>query len=148
MGGDNVIPTTFIALLQEIQTTLVGKNLRSISGKSNITLKSINPITGDFVVTTKNGVDKPRPGTMLRSYWDDLQSQPAVHSDITSGGSRSSRSHPETILANLPFVEWLKIDNRKHITLRKNRTHAAGTIKEMAGANADKIRAKMGLALV
>jgi len=55
----------------------------------------------------------------------------AVHVDEVLHGSGTSRNQPETILANLPYVEWLKLDNKKHIAFVGKNTHLYGTLKQM-----------------
>lgn len=47
-------------------------------------------------------------------------------------GSGTSRNQPETILANLPYIEWLKLNNKKHIAFVGKNTHPFGTLKQMS----------------
>lgn len=54
-----------------------------------------------------------------------------IHVDTVLNGSGSSRNQPETLLANLPYVEWLIIDKKKHVVWVKQETHRLGTTKEV-----------------
>lgn len=83
---------------------LVGKKLKSISGKADITLVSVSD--DEVVVKSKSG-KKRRPTKELRGLVQKLSSGKPVHVDSALHGGGSSRNQPETILANLPDVEWL-----------------------------------------
>jgi hypothetical protein len=67
----------------------------------------------------------------IRRVWEQLCVQRAVHVDTVLGGSGSSRNQPETILANLPYVEWLIIGGRKHLSYVGKPTHPLGELKKM-----------------
>ena len=54
--------------------------------------------------------------------------------------SESSRNQPETILANLPYVEWLKLENKKHISFVGKDTHPYGTLKQMDAVAASNLK--------
>lgn len=59
--------------------------------------------------------------------------------DTVLGGSGSSRNQPETILANLPYIEYTYIDRKKHLVLRDEPTHVIGTLKEVSLIEASRI---------
>lgn len=107
---------------------LRGRAFRSISGKADITLISISP--DHYVVETSRGLKK-RLTTELEKVVKAMSLNKPVHveSAVLFGGN-SSRSHPETILAALPDVEWLHINRRKHIVWRGKDSHKLGTLKE------------------
>jgi hypothetical protein len=106
---------------------LAGKKLKSISGRSDVTLVSIDE--DHVVVRSKDGI-KERPIKELQGLVKKLGKGKPVHVDTAVHGSRSSRNQPETILANLANVEWLKKKNRKHIVWVGEDTHEIGTLKE------------------
>jgi hypothetical protein len=107
---------------------LVGKRLRSITGKTDITLLDINP--ENYVVKVSSGKSVKRKTQELRTLVTGLAQDQPVHVDSALFGSRSSRSHPETLLANLPDVEWLRIRRRKHILWARKDTHQTGKLRE------------------
>lgn len=78
-----------------------------------------------------------------KKIWDQLCSKPAVHVDAVLGGSGSSRNQPETILANLPYIEWLRINNKKHIVFVGEATHDFGTLRQMDPIQAEQIRRRL-----
>ena len=115
---------------------LVGLRLNSIIAGSEITIIGIESAQNRIVLETSAGKIKSRPLDELRKIWEELQRVPAVHVDRVLNGSGSSRNQPETILANLPYIEWLRIDGKKHIAFVGKSTHPYGTLKEMSPADA------------
>lgn len=105
-----------------------GRRLHSISGRSDILVTEVD----DDYIKLKNvsGEIKTRPLTELRRVADRLTLNMPVHVDSVLGGSGSSRNQPETILANLPDVEWMKLDERKHLDWLGRQTHELGTLKK------------------
>jgi hypothetical protein len=65
-----------------------------------------------------------------------------IHVDSVLFGSGSSRNQPETILANMPDVEWLNLNDRKHIVWVGRQTHEVGTLREIGEFEATQIRAR------
>ncbi|GEM_PF-755923 len=112
--------------------------LRDIAGLRGIKIHSVKAgaeivveeVTDERVkVRTVNGTIKSRPTAELRQVWDALLRQPAVHVDSVLGGSGSSRNQPETIFANLPYIEVIYLQKKKHLTLGPV-SHEPGTILE------------------
>lgn len=110
---------------------LIGLELNSISRGTPITIEDIDDERGRLIIRPKNGCQRSRPMDELRRIWDALQKESAVHVDKVLNGSGTSRNQPETILANLPYIEWLRIDNKKHISYVGESTHPFGTLQEM-----------------
>lgn len=105
-----------------------GRLLRSISGRSDIRVAEVDD---EYIkLKTRAGEIKSRPLVELRRVADRLTLNMPVHVDSVLGGSGSSRNQPETLLANLPDVEWLKLDERKHLVWLGRQTHQLGTLKE------------------
>ena len=98
---------------------------------------------GRLIIRTKKGDVRSRPLDELRRIWEALQKESAIHVDKVLNGSGTSRNQPETILANLPYIEWLKIDNKKHIAYVGESTHPFGTLKKMDPLKAVEITAEL-----
>jgi hypothetical protein len=112
---------------QRIQK-LRGRKLNSISGKSDIRFVSISP--DYYVVETPHGPKRRRIEELKKAVNAMSLNKPIhVETDVFHG-SNSSRNHPETVLAALPDVEWLKVDGRKHIVWRGKNSHRLGTLKQ------------------
>ena len=120
----------FIEVLEDIKK-LIGLPLQSIKPGAGITIISVDIDHGNLFLRTNQGVLRSRPLIELERIWDELQKNPAVHVDRVLNGSGTSRNQPETILANLPYIEWAKIHNKKHLVLVKEKTHAYGTLRQM-----------------
>lgn len=122
---------------------LKGKPLQSLGRGAAITLENVDR-AGERIelkVTGRSAVS--RSFKEIRKLWQALQSAPFVHVDTVLAGSGSSRNQPETIFANLPFVEYLVVNQRKHIAFVGERTHSVGSTRKM-----DAIKAQELIALV
>lgn len=103
---------------------LIGLELNSISRSAAITIENIDDEQERLIIRPKNGNSRSRPMDELKRIWDAMQKEPAVHVDKVLNGSGTSRNQPETILAKLPYIEWLRIDNKKHIAYVGESTHS------------------------
>lgn len=133
---------TYLEMLDDL-LNLVGLPLESISGQA--TPFSISEIdrTNDRILLDINGHIKSRPLEELRKIWEVMCEKPCAHVDSVLGGSGSSRSQPETILANLPYVEWLLVDGKKNIAYVGENTHSPGTLKRMDDERSNEYEALM-----
>ncbi len=122
---------------------LVGKRLESIKPGADIIIEEVNAHSGRIIVTSASGTTKSRPLNELKTIWQKLQEQPAVHVDEALHGSGTSRNQPETIMANLAYIEWFKYNNKKHIAYIGKHTHQFGTKKQMGEFEAEQIREKL-----
>lgn len=125
-------------VLQDI-VTMVGMNLESIRAGSDITLSNVDFDGRKIELVTSNGVRKSRPFSEIEAIILCLNSEKVAHVDTALGGSGSSRNQPETILANLPYIEYTYIDQKKHLVLRDKSTHAIGTLNEVSLLEASQI---------
>lgn len=133
---------TFLEVLDDLEQ-LKGKRLESISGQAApFTIDEVDR-ANDRVILGINGNQKSRPLEELRRIWDEMCARPAAHVDSVLGGSGSSRSQPETILANLPYVEWLNIKGKKNIAYIGANTHAFGELKKMDDTTAEEYEQMM-----
>lgn len=135
---------SFEEMLNDLEE-LKGMPLHSISGQATpFKIEEIDR-EDDRILLDVNGVSKSRPLDELRRIWDVMCSLPAAHVDSVLGGSGSSRSQPESILANLPYVEWLTVNGRKNIAYIGDDTHAKGTLQKMNDDRAGEYQALMSL---
>jgi hypothetical protein len=133
---------TFETVIHDLQQ-LIGTKIESIKPGSGITLDEINLKQGRVIITNSSGVKKTRPLNELNLLWNKLIELPAVHVDETLHGSGTSRNQPETIMANLPYIEWFKYNNKKHIAYIGKNTHSLGTKRKMDENNAEILREKL-----
>ena len=110
---------------------LVGRQINSIRPGSDITLTKVDTNSGMLELIDSSGNRRSRPLAEIRKIWVQLCVNKAVHVDSALGGSGSSRNQPETIMANLPYVEWLIVNGKKHISLADKQTHLLGVLKRM-----------------
>ena len=120
----------FSTLIDDIEK-LEGKELQSIAKGSEIIVDNVDREAESIALHTVSGRPGRRSFSEIKRLWDALKRRTAVHVDSALGGSGSSRNQPETILANLPYIEWLKLDGKKHIVYVGHDSHEAGTLKEM-----------------
>lgn len=120
---------------------LIGLDLESVRPGAGIRILSVDEEQGNLQLRTVAGQVRSRPLVELERIWNELQKSPAVHVDQVLNGSGTSRNQPETILANLPYIEWAKIHNKKHLVFVKESTHPYGTLRQMDKAAAAKISA-------
>ena len=110
---------------------LEGICLHSIRPGAEITIKQVDVSQKKVVVESSAGKLQSRSFSEFQRIWEALLSAPAIRVEEVLNGSGSSRNQPETIFANLPYIQWLKIDNKKHIAYVKKATHPYGTIQQM-----------------
>ncbi|WP_419891058.1 hypothetical protein [Paenibacillus xylanexedens] len=130
---------TFDEVINDIEK-MVGLELESIKPGANITLTGIDRGTKRIELVTYAGKVKTRPLSELKKIWDKLCSTPAAHVDSVLGGSGSSRNQPETVMANLPYIEWFFMNGKKHLALMKEPTHDYGTLYKMDEVAASEIK--------
>lgn len=121
---------TFYDVITDIKK-LIGLDLQSIRPGANIRIIEVDEERSCLILQTSAGVTRSRPLGELQLIWNEMNRLPAVHVDEVLHGSGTSRNQPETILANLPYVEWLKLDHKKHIAFVGKNTHPYGTLKQM-----------------
>ena len=133
---------TFEDVMNDI-VKLVGLNLESVRPGAGIRILNVDPEQGNLQLKTKAGKIRSRSLCELERIWNELQRSPAVHVDQVLKGSGTSRNQPETILANLPYIEWARIHNRKHLVYVGESTHAYGTLKKMDATSAAIVSARV-----
>jgi hypothetical protein len=122
---------------------LVGKELKSIKPGANIRLTKVNIADNQLELVMSTGKPRTRSLDEIQRIWEQLTSYPAVHVDSALGGSGTSRNQPETIFANLPYIEVVYLSQKKHIAYVGKHTHAMGTVKGMDDIGAQKVKAAL-----
>jgi hypothetical protein len=122
---------------------LNGLRLNSIKIGAEIKLLSVNRSDKRILLETVNGKKRTRPFSEFQKIWERLQEEIAVHVEKVLDGSGSSRNQPETIFANLPYIEWFKFEGKKHISYVGQNTHPMGTLKQMDEIKAEEVRSKL-----
>lgn len=121
---------TYNDLLKDIEK-LIGLQLHSIRPGAELTINAIEREKCSLILRNAQGNLKKRSLDEIRNLWSELQKKRIVHVDGFLHGSGSSRNQPETILANLPYIEWLKYNGKKHLAYVEKSTHEFGTLREM-----------------
>lgn len=121
---------TYNDLLKDIEK-LIGLQLHSIRPGAELTIEAIEREKCSLLLRNAQGNLRKRSLDEIRNLWSELQKKRIVHVDGFLHGSGSSRNQPETILANLPYIEWLKYNGKKHLAYVEKSTHEFGTLREM-----------------
>jgi hypothetical protein len=121
---------SFEAILKDIHS-LIGLQLRSIKPGADIVLTGIESAERRFLLRATKGGKKSRPFSEVETIVKALNADGIVHVDTVLAGSGSSRNQPETILANLPYIDYTFIDKKKHLVLRSEPSHPIGNLKEL-----------------
>jgi len=122
---------------------LIDLRLDSIKKGAEIKILEVNRSEKRILLETVSGKVKSRPFSEIQKIWERLQEEPAIHVDKVLDGSGSSRNQPETIIANLPYIEWFKFEGKKHISFVGQNTHPMGTLKEMDKIKAEEVKNKL-----
>jgi hypothetical protein len=118
---------------------LEGIRLNSIRPGAEITIQHVDIAQKKVVVKSSAGKLQSRSFSEFQRIWEALLSAPAIRVEEVLNGSGSSRNQPETIFANLPYIQWLKINNKKHIAYVGTSSHPYGTIQQMDSIQAAQI---------
>lgn len=131
----------FKSLLDDIEQ-LIGLPLKAITATTNgITLLSIDRETGRYIVKP-DGVGRERKRNIreLEAIFEALKKDGYCNVEQALQGSFTSRHQPETIFANLPYIQYFKYERRKHLVLRDNNQHSHGEIQELPVREQKKVR--------
>lgn len=129
---------SFENVLQDI-FTMTNIRLGSIRPGADITLTHVDYEGKKLKLRTASGARRTRTFSEIEQIIRFLNSEKIAHVDTVLSGSGSSRNQPETILANLPYIEYTYIDRKKHLILRDEPTHELGTLKEVSQIEAARI---------
>uniref|UniRef100_UPI003F8768B6 DUF262 domain-containing protein n=1 Tax=Vibrio sp. WZ-1 TaxID=3454501 RepID=UPI003F8768B6 len=122
----------FEDLLDDIEQ-LIGLPLKAITATtSGITLLSVDRETGRYVVNPDgSNREQKRNIRELEAIFESLDKDGYCNVEQALQGSFTSRHQPETIFANLPYIQYFKYERRKHLVLRESNQHALGEIQEL-----------------
>lgn len=118
---------SYESIVIPLLTMLVGKDLESISGKANLKLISIN--ADGYTVQCADGVYFNENHNRAKTVYNDLIANGVTHVEAALQNSGTRRNVPETLLANLPFINHTKISGRKNLVLKGTNTHLLGTLQ-------------------
>jgi len=121
---------TFDTVSKDIEG-LSGMRLRSIGGRADFVLDKFDPLRSSWALTDSKGRERSRPVAEVSTIWDALRGGASVHVETVLKGSGSSRNQPETLLANLPYIEWARLGGKKHLIYVRRCSHEPGTIRRM-----------------
>lgn len=127
---------------------MVGMELEAIVGTKGanppITILSVDRDNRRYVVDkTESTNRRTRPFSELQKVWDVLSTKGFANVDQAINGAGSSRHQPETVIANLPFVEHFKYEKKKHLYLKPENTHALGTLKELSVSESRELKKRI-----
>lgn len=124
---------------------LIGLELQPINDSNeSLVILDVDYEKNRYTVDKTSSTNKrTRSFSELQKIWDILNQKGYTSVDQALNGAGSSRHQPETIFANLPFIEHFKYEKKKHIYLRDNKTHELGTIRELAPSEAREIKKRI-----
>jgi hypothetical protein len=121
---------SFDLIIKDIQS-LKGRRLKSIKPGADVILIDVDLKGKRLILLSSSGVSRSRPFSEIESIVKALNSDGIVHVDTVLAGSGSSRNQPETILANLPYIDFTFIDRKKHLVIRDEPSHQIGILNEL-----------------
>lgn len=119
-----------------------GLRLNSIRPGAEIVIEKVDIEQSKITIRNSSGKIQNRYFAEMQRIWDALLANPMIRVEDILNGSGSSRNQPETIFANLPYIEWLKVNNKKHIAYVSKATHSYGTLRQMDSIDVDRITAQ------
>jgi hypothetical protein len=133
----------FEQVLNDIENLLFGKQLQPINPATPpLCIISIDRENGKYKVSS-NSEYKTRSLSELESIYSDLNVRGFCNVEQVLYGSSSSRNQPETIFANLPYIQHFKYENKKHLLLRSHNIHDAAALSEVQGSEFRILRKKI-----
>jgi len=132
---------TFENLLDEIEL-LTNLPLKAITETTaGITLLSIDRETGKYVVKSEDSKRELRRSIReLEAIYSSLIKDGYCNVEQALQGSFTSRHQPETIFANLPYIQYFRFERRKHLVLREGNHHPLGETQELPAKEQRQIR--------
>lgn len=120
-------------VINDIQK-LIGLKLASINPSTpSIQIVRFENEKGNYYILVEGSTrEHSRPIKELLAIWDRLILQGYVSVDVALNGGGTSRNQPETIFANLPYIQHFKYQRRKHLLLRNKAVHQMGQLSELS----------------
>ncbi|EAU3309608.1 DUF262 domain-containing protein [Salmonella enterica] len=133
----------FEQVLNDIENLLFGKQLQPINPATPpLCIISIDRENGKYKVSS-NSETKTRSLSELEAIFANLNIRGFCNVEQVLYGSSSSRNQPETIFANLPYIQNFKYEKKKHLLLRSHNVHDAATLSEVQGSEFRVLRKKI-----
>lgn len=134
----------FKEILSDIEK-LIGKELQSINPTTApIYISNIDrDVEKYFIASSPNLKGDGRPFRELEDIWNELTIKGFSNVDQALYGGGSSRHHPETVFAHLPYIQHFKYKNRKHLLLRNQPVHDYGILSELHSSDLRAVRRKI-----
>jgi hypothetical protein len=135
----------FEDVLNDIEKQLIGKQLEPINSKTlPLYVIRIDRDAKKYYIGSDSGdTGKSRLLSELQDIWQDLTRKGFSNVDQSLYGSGSSRNQPETVFANLPYIQHFKYKRKKHILLRGKSVHEAGVLDEVRGLEFRRLRKQL-----
>jgi len=133
----------FEQVLNDIENLLLGRDLQPINPNTpTLSITSIDRENGKYIILS-NSESKTRSLSQLEAIYNNLSIRGFCNVEQVTYGSSSSRNQPETIFANLPYIQHFKYENKKHLLLRSHNVHEAATLSEVQGSEFRVLRKKI-----
>ncbi|MCX8640199.1 DUF262 domain-containing protein [Gilliamella sp. B3172] len=134
--------------------------LNDIKRLKGLPLRAINKSTGILILVDVD-IDKkkyfvktpestrviPRSTDELEAIWNSLKRNGFASVEQALGGSNSNRHNPETIFANLPYIQFFYFERKKHLILREKDVHNLGEISELSSSELKIVKKQIDNAL-
>ncbi|MBY7806123.1 DUF262 domain-containing protein [Vibrio fluvialis] len=132
---------TFDNVLNDIEQ-LINLPLKAITETTaGITLLSIDRKSGKYVVKSEDSKrELKRNIRELEAIYSGLIKDGYCNVEQALQGSFTSRHQPETIFANLPYIQYFRFERRKHLVLREGNHHPLGETQELPAKEQRHIR--------
>ncbi|MDR6264909.1 DUF262 domain-containing protein [Roseobacter sp. N2S] len=133
----------FADVLNDI-AQLSGRQLHAVNPQTGfIEISAVHEDTASYRISINGKKEVSRPISQLEKVWDALSRYRVVDVEVLFGGSGSSRHIPETIFANLPYVEHFKYNRKKHLYLAEEHTHELGSLQHVTTPEVRKLKIKL-----
>lgn len=134
----------FNDVLNDIEL-LINRELLSVNPNTDPTIisKVDRELQKYYVLTKSSNKAVARSIRELEDIWNELVQKGFSNVDQALYGGGSSRHQPETIFANLPYIQHFKYKVKKHLLLRNSSVHELGELSELQGAELRTIRKKI-----
>jgi len=130
-------------VLNDIENLLLGKELQPINPNTTpLCITALDRENGKYRIFS-NSEYKTRSLAELESIYSHISLKGFCNVEQVLYGSSSSRNQPETIFANLPYIQHFKYKNKKHLLLRSYNVHEAATLSEVQGSEFRALRRKI-----
>ncbi|MDX2370948.1 MAG: DUF262 domain-containing protein [Colwellia sp.] len=123
---------TFEEILLDIES-MIGLELNAINPSTPvIRVETIDRQANRYhiKVESSNRIIK-RNLKELEVIFRDLKRNGYCNVEQSLEGGATSRNQPETVFANLPYIQHFKFERRKHLVLRNSNQHLIGTSQEL-----------------